>query len=48
MRAGETLTTIAARYGVGVRALMEKNQLADADSIRPEWPMVPYPMKDEF
>ena len=33
-RAGETLTTIAARYGVGVQALMEKNQITDADSIR--------------
>lgn len=34
VRAGETLTTIAARYGVSVQKLMEKNQLADADSIR--------------
>ena len=34
VRAGETLTTIAARYGVSVQALMEKNQITDADSIR--------------
>lgn len=34
IRAGETLTTIAARYGVSVPALMEKNQITDADSIR--------------
>ena len=34
MRAGETLTTIAARYGVSVQALMEKNQITDANSIR--------------
>ena len=34
VRAGETLTTIAARYGVSVQALMEKNQLTNANSIR--------------
>jgi len=34
VRAGETLTTIAARYGVGVQALMEKNQISDPKSIR--------------
>jgi chromosome segregation ATPase len=34
VRAGETLTAIAARYGVSVRSLLDKNQLADADSIR--------------
>ena len=34
VRGGETLTTIAARYGVSVRALMEKNQITDANSIR--------------
>ncbi len=34
VRAGETLTAIAARYGVSVQALMEKNKLADANSIR--------------
>lgn len=34
VRAGETLTTIAARYGVGVQALMEKNQVTDPNSIR--------------
>jgi LysM repeat protein len=34
VRAGETLTTIAARYGVRVQALMEKNQITDANSIR--------------
>ncbi len=34
VRAGETLTMIAARYGVGVQALMEKNQITDANSIR--------------
>jgi len=34
VRAGETLTTIAARYGVSVQDLMEKNRLADANSIR--------------
>jgi LysM repeat protein len=34
VRAGETLTTIAARYGVSVQALMEKNQITDANSIR--------------
>lgn len=34
VRSGETLTTIAARYGVSVQALMQRNQLADANSIR--------------
>jgi LysM repeat protein len=34
VRAGETLTTIAARYGISVQALMEKNQITDAKSIR--------------
>jgi len=34
VRAGETLTTIAARYGIGIQALMEKNQITDANSIR--------------
>lgn len=34
VRAGESLTTIAARYGVSVQALMEKNQITDPDSIR--------------
>jgi LysM repeat protein len=34
VRAGETLTTIAARYGVSVQALMEHNRISDADSIR--------------
>ena len=34
VRAGETLTTIAARYGVSVQALMEKNQITDPNSIR--------------
>lgn len=34
VRAGETLTTIAARYGIGVQVLMEKNQITDANSIR--------------
>jgi len=34
VRAGETLTTIAAHYGVSVQALKEKNQITDADSIR--------------
>jgi len=34
VRAGETLTTIAARFGVSVQALMEKNQITDANSIR--------------
>ena len=34
VRAGETLTGIAARYGVSVRALLDRNQLSDADSIR--------------
>ena len=34
VRAGETLTTIAARYGVSVEALMGKNQITDANSIR--------------
>lgn len=33
VRAGETLTTIAIRYGVSVQAILEKNQLANADSI---------------
>ena len=34
VRAGETLTTIATRYGVSIQALMEKNQITDANSIR--------------
>jgi LysM repeat protein len=34
VKAGETLITIAARYGIGVQALMEKNQITDANSIR--------------
>lgn len=34
VRSGENLTTIAARYGVGVPALMEKNQITDPNSIR--------------
>ena len=34
VHAGETLTTIAARYGISVQALMEKNQITDANSIR--------------
>lgn len=34
VRAGETLTTISARYGVSVPALMQKNQISDANSIR--------------
>jgi chromosome segregation ATPase len=34
VRAGETLTAIAARYGVSVKALLDKNQLSDADSLR--------------
>jgi predicted nucleic acid-binding Zn-ribbon protein len=34
VRAGETLTAIAGRYGVSVRSLLDKNNLADADSIR--------------
>jgi LysM repeat protein/D-ribose pyranose/furanose isomerase RbsD len=34
VHAGETLTTIAARYGVSVQALMEKNQITDAKSLR--------------
>jgi len=34
VRAGETLTTIAARYGISVQDLMEKNQITDANSIR--------------
>jgi LysM repeat protein len=34
VRAGETLTTIAARYGISVQSLMEKNQITDANSIR--------------
>ena len=34
VRAGETLTTIAARYGISVQALMEKNQITDPHSIR--------------
>ena len=34
VKAGETLTTIAARYGISVQALMEKNQITDPNSIR--------------
>ena len=34
VRAGETLTTIAARNVVSLQALMEKNQITDANSIR--------------
>jgi LysM repeat protein len=34
VRAGETLTTIAARYNVGVQELMDKNQITDANTIR--------------
>lgn len=34
VRSGETLTTIAARYGISVQALKERNQIADADTIR--------------
>jgi len=34
VRAGETLTVIAARYGVGVQALMQKNKITDPDSLR--------------
>ena len=34
VRAGETLTTIAARYGVRVKDLMEQNRITDANSIR--------------
>jgi LysM repeat protein len=34
VRAGETLTTIAARYGITVQALMNKNQITDANGIR--------------
>ncbi len=34
VRSGETLTTIAARYGISVQELKEKNQLADADTIK--------------
>lgn len=34
VRAGETLTSIAARYGVSVGELMELNGLADANSIQ--------------
>jgi DNA repair exonuclease SbcCD ATPase subunit len=34
VRPGETLTAIANRYGVSVRSLLDKNDLADADSIR--------------
>lgn len=33
VKAGETLTTIAARYGVTVEALMARNKITDADSI---------------
>lgn len=34
VRVGETLTTIAARYGISVQTLMDKNQITDANSIR--------------
>ncbi len=34
IRAGETLTTIAAKYGVSLQALMEKNQITDPNNIR--------------
>jgi len=34
VRTGETLTNIAARYGVRVKDLMEQNKITDADSIR--------------
>ena len=34
VRTGETLTTIATRFGISVQALMEKNQITDANSIR--------------
>jgi LysM repeat protein len=34
VRAGETLTTIAARYGISVKTLMETNRITDANSIR--------------
>jgi LysM repeat protein len=34
IRAGETLTTIAARYGISVKTLMETNRITDANSIR--------------
>lgn len=33
VRSGETLTVIAARYGVGVQALMQRNRITDPDSI---------------
>ena len=33
VKAGETLTTIAARYGVSLEALMTKNRITDANSI---------------
>jgi LysM repeat protein len=34
VRPGETLTTIAARYGISVKTLMETNRITDANSIR--------------
>jgi chromosome segregation ATPase len=34
VRAGETLTTIAARYGISLQTLMEANRITDANSIR--------------
>jgi LysM repeat protein len=34
VRPGETHTTIAARYGVSVKTLMETNRITDANSIR--------------
>jgi chromosome segregation ATPase len=34
VRAGETLTTIAARYGISLQTLMESNRITDANSIR--------------
>ena len=33
VRAGETLTAIAARYGVSLEAIMRKNNLADANAL---------------
>lgn len=34
VRSGETLSSIATRYGVGVQDLMEKNQISEPNSIR--------------